>query len=78
MFSFLKKKSRDVIRGLIVLDARREILEVKKEHYRLMNLYRKALFADNSDRTEQLAKEIDKNIERLDEIELKYFGPKEI
>ena len=78
MFSFLKKKSCDVIRGLIVLDARREILEVKKEHYRLLRLYRDALFTNNFDIVKQLSKEIDENIERLDEIELRYFGPKEI
>lgn len=78
MFSFLKKKSRDVIRGFIVLDARREILEIRRENRRLLNLYRDALFTNNFDTIEQLSKELDENIAKLDKIELRYFGPKEL
>ena len=78
MFSFLKKKSRDVIRGFIVLDARKEILEIRRENRRLLNLYRDALFTNNFDTIEQLSKELDENIAKLDKIELRYFGPKEL
>ena len=78
MFSFLKKKSRDVIRGFIVLDARKEILEIRRENRRLLNLYRDALFTNNFDTIEQLSKELDENIAKLDKIELRYFGPKDL